>query len=94
MKKKKFYRGGPNEFRYFWQDVNSKLTRYWKQQYGGESVCAVDAGTPVAYLKAKTNLGYYQDILTENLLPEAPVVISGEYIFHSRTKLAYAIQSL
>ncbi|GFY78332.1 hypothetical protein TNIN_471981 [Trichonephila inaurata madagascariensis] len=35
----------------------------------------------VAYLKAKTNLEDYQDVLAENLLPDVSLITFGEYIF-------------
>lgn len=83
---KKFNLDGPDGFRYYWHDIRKDKALFTKRQFGGGSAMvwggfAAKGTTPIVFMQCKTNSQTYLDILAENLLPEAPLITSGEYLF-------------
>ena len=73
-------------YKYFWHDLRQEPHIFSNRQFGGGSVmvwAAIAAGgtTPIVFMHEKINSIMCQDILGDNLLPIAPLIISGNWIF-------------
>ncbi|GBN88792.1 Transposable element Tc3 transposase, partial [Araneus ventricosus] len=95
---KKFNLDGPDGFRYFWYDLRKEKEIFSKRTFGGGSVMvwggfATEGATPIVFVQGRVNSESYVDILADNLLPEAPLITSGDY-FSSRTMLQYMFLKL
>ena len=49
--------------------------------------------TPIVFLQGRTNSIMYQDMLAENLLPNAPLITCGDYIFQQDNASIHASAS-
>lgn len=83
---KKFNLDGPDGFRYFWYDLRKTKEVFSRRQFGGGSVMvwgafAANGTTPIVFINRTMNSDRYVDMLGESLLPEAPLITSGDYIF-------------
>lgn len=83
---KKFNLDGPDAYRFYWHDLRKEKQIFAKRNCGGGSVMVwaafgINGCTPLAFCKTKMTSCDYQDILAEYLLPEAPLISPGEYIF-------------
>ena len=82
---KKFNLDGPDSLRYYWHDLRDEKTIFSKRHSGGGSVM-VWGGltffgvTPLAFVDKKLDSDSYQDLLSEFLLPEAPILTGGHCI--------------
>ncbi|GBM73692.1 Transposable element Tc3 transposase [Araneus ventricosus] len=83
---KKFNLDGPDGFRYFWYDLRKEKEIFSKRTFGGGSVMvwggfATEGTTPLVFVQGRMNSESYVDILADNILPEAPLITSGDYLF-------------
>ena len=83
---KKFNLDGPDGFKYFWYDLRKEKEIFSKRSFGGGSVMvwagyAASGTTEIVFLQGKMNSNSYVDMLGDNLLPEAPLITSGDYLF-------------
>ena len=83
---KKFNLDGPDSLHNYWYDLRKEKQIFSKRNFGGGSVMVWAAfglfgTTPIAFCETKMDSSSYQDILEEFLLPEAPLISSGDYLF-------------
>ncbi|GBM36738.1 hypothetical protein AVEN_171851-1 [Araneus ventricosus] len=75
-------------FRYFWYDLRKEKEFFSSSifSFGGGSLMvwggfATEGTTPIVFVQGRMNSESYVDILADNLLPEAPLITSGDYLF-------------
>lgn len=83
---KRFNLDGPDGMRYFWYDLRHERHIFSKRQFGGGGVMvwagfSANGITPIVFWDKKVDSAAYQDMLAENLLPIAPLITSGDYLF-------------
>ncbi|GBL86666.1 hypothetical protein AVEN_230574-1 [Araneus ventricosus] len=83
---KKFNLDKPDGFRCFLYDPRKEKEIFSKRTFGGGLVMvwggfATEGTTPIDFVQGRMNSESYVDILADNLLPEAPLITCGDYLF-------------
>ncbi|GBN77400.1 Transposable element Tc3 transposase [Araneus ventricosus] len=95
---KKFNLDGPDGCRYFWYDLRKEKEIFSKRTFGGGSVIvwggfATDGTTRIVFVQGRMNSESHVDILADNLLPEAPLITSGDYLFQQDNASGHVSQT-
>ncbi|GBL74151.1 hypothetical protein AVEN_231040-1 [Araneus ventricosus] len=67
-------------------DLRKEKEIFSKRTFGGGSVMVwgnfvTEGTTPIVFVQGRMNSESYVDILADNLLPEAPLITSEDYLF-------------
>ncbi|GBN44114.1 Transposable element Tc3 transposase [Araneus ventricosus] len=54
---------------------------------------ATEGTTPIVFEQGRMNSESYVDKLTDNLLPEAPLIASGDYLFQQKNAAVHVSQT-
>lgn len=95
---KRFNLDGPDGYRYFWYDLRKQKEVFSKRKFGGGSLMiwggfATVGTTPIVFVQGKMNSESYVDILADNLLPIAPLITSGDYLFQQDNAAVHVSES-
>lgn len=83
---KKWNLDGPDGCRYYWHDLRRAPEVFSRRQKGGGGVMVWGAfcsrgQISLAFIEGNQDGTAYQDMLAEHLLPKAPLVTTGEWVF-------------
>ena len=88
----------PDSYKKYWHDIEKIKPYFSKRQYGCGSAMvrgtfAVNVTLPVAVIDTKMNADKYQNLLIDNLLPNAPLVTLKDWKFRQNNACMYVSHS-